>query len=523
MRRSRVGRRAVLGLIAIIGLGLTVSCTVGPSGRPSLVVAGQRPPATSTGANPVGPRALPPLEKPTGQVEWSDCTSQTVQRLGDPPPPASLGFQCARVIGALNPSDQQDASEVRLALLKVGDGPTPLLVLNDIDGLPGSLYAARLAAELPASFLHTYSLIGVDRRGTGDSDGVHCIPQADRDEIVGYDPADTDVSRLLDASVDASQQCVLELDARASALNTTNTADDLELLREQFGLTYLSAIGHGEGSRVLTVYANRYPGRVGRMVLDGSPDPSASGTDTAQAQAAAAEALFSVFAADCVHRGGCPLGNDPTGALTALLGQLRDQPLTAPDGTEIGAGDALQGVLAGLLDRTEWPTLASALGQARTGNGSVLAGLVEPLLTGTQYDPARLDADLVSGCNDQPDRLSPAQVSAAITAWGRKAPLFGALYAQRMLWCAPWPVPVQQLPKPNAPGTPPILVLSTANDPVTPGGGSQRTAADLANGVLVGWQGSGHGALGASSCATKAATAFLINGTVPQNFTSCPP
>ncbi len=66
-------------------------------------------------------------------------------------------------------------------------------------------------------------------------------------------------------------------------------------------------------------------------------------------------------------------------------------------------------------------------------------------------------------------------------------------------------------------------MLGTTNDPVTPGSGSERTAQQLDNGVLVNWLGSGHGALGQSACATQSAQNFLINGKVPANPTTCPP
>jgi len=518
VRRSRI---VGFGLALTVTLGLTASCTVGPSTRPDLVTAGGGGAGPSTSATGTV-RPLPPMEQPNNQIQWSDCTDQTRQRLGSAAPAGGTTYQCGRVVGPLDPNstDPDTDGVVRLSLLKVGSGKTPLLVLNDLSGLPGTLYAAELATQLPASVLADYSLIGVDRRGTGSSDGVHCLPQADRDQIVGSDPGSTNLDAVMSAGLDGSQQCVLDLDTRAAALNTQNSAADLELIRQQLGVNYLNAIGHGEGSQVLTLYANQHPDRVGRFVLDGSPDPSQDEATIALARAGAAEATFTAFAADCVNRGNCPLGADPKSALTALITQLRGQPLSTSDGLRLGPGLALQGVLA---DRSQWPALASALAAAQHGDGSGVAALVVPILTGSTYDPPRLDAELVSGCNDVIDRPAPAEVAGLITAWGKQDPLFGAVYAQGLLWCAPWPVPDQQLPRPSAAGTPPILVLSTANDPVTPAAGSQRTATDLVNGVLVDWQGSGHGAIGASGCATNAVAAFLVTGTVPQNNTTCPP
>jgi hypothetical protein len=180
-------------------------------------------------------------------------------------------------------------------------------------------------------------------------------------------------------------------------------------------------------------------------------------------------------------------------------------------------------VLVGLADRANWPALATAIADARNGDGSGLAALVGPVVGGTSTDPARLDAALVSGCNDQPERLAQDQVAASVRSLNTKDPLFGGVLAQSLLLCGPWPVVSQKLAAPTAKGAPPILVLATTNDPITPGPGSQRTAQQLDNGILVNWLGSGHGALGQSSCATLAAQSFLVNGHVPANPTTCPP
>jgi pimeloyl-ACP methyl ester carboxylesterase len=507
-------------LVVAIGLVLA-ACTVGPSQRPGLVVAGATP-VQATHPNP-STKALPPLEKPsTSGVSWRDCTSNTHQRLGVVTVPSTLTFQCADVVSALDSPSAPGEGLVRLELLKVGDGPTPLLVVNDLDGLPGTLYAAELAGELPTQFLRTFSLIGVDRRGTGGSDPVHCVPETDRQQIVSYDPANPDLTALLNASLDASQQCILALDTRSAALDTQRTAEDIESIRQQLDVNHVDAIGHGEGSRVLTTYADRYPSHVGRFVLDGSPDPTLDLTDSAKSRAQAAQDTFNAFATDCESRG-CPLGANPASSLAQLLTQLRARPVNLPDGTVLTNGSALNAVLAALGDRAEWPALAGAIAQARTGDATGLAGFVDPIVSGTTTDPARLDADLVSGCNDQQERLAPNQVSTTVTAWSQAYPLFGGLIAQDLLLCGPWPVPNQPIPQPTAKGAPPILVLSTQNDPVTPGTGSTRTAQQLDNGVLVSWLGSGHGALGQSACATEAAQNYLIAGRVPENPTTCPP
>ena len=59
--------------------------------------------------------------------------------------------------------------------------------------------------------------------------------------------------------------------------------------------------------------------------------------------------------------------------------------------------------------------------------------------------------------------------------------------------------------------------------PVAGGNVTEGAYTDVADGVLVNWLGSGHGALGQSACATQSAQNFLVNGKVPANPTTCPP
>jgi pimeloyl-ACP methyl ester carboxylesterase len=518
-------RRHLVLLATILVAGLTMAlaagCTVGPSSRPGLIVQGSGSGGPAAPA-PTGAAALPPLESAQPDaMNWSDCTGGTRRRLGTLAPATSVPDECAQLTVPLDPSTGPDQGAVRIQLLKVGSGAVPLLVVNDLDGLPGTLYAARLASELPPELLRRFSLIGIDRRGTGASDGVRCVPQDDRSALVGYDPTNTDLSDLLASGTDASDQCVLDLGGRQAALNTWNTADDIEAVRQQLGVAALNAIGHGEGSRVLTVYADRFPAQVGRLVLDGSPDPTLGAADLAASQAASAESTFDAFAASCVNAR-CPLGSDPRGALTRLVAALGQQPATTPDGLRIIGGTALRAVLAGLADRAQWPTLMQALATASTGDVTGLAALVRPELAGSPSDPAGLDANLASGCNDQPARLTPNQVSATVKDMGGKDPLFGGVFADSLLWCAPWPVITRPLPKPTAAGAPTVLVISTASDPETPQSGTERTAQELVSSVLVSWQGAGHGALGQSSCATSVAERFLIDGQIPPSLTACP-
>lgn len=339
--------------------------------------------------------------------------------------------------------------------------------------------------------------------------------------MVEMDPASLDVQAWYEAAQTAGQQCSIALERQLPAIDTWRTAADLDSLRTALGVDRLNAIGHGEGSRVVSMFADRFPDRVGRVVLDGVPDPTADAQLAYEGIAKGGEAAWDAFTADCVQRR-CELGADPERTFLELLGQLRTAPIAGPL-LDITAGAAMHAVLIGLADRKTWPALATALAAAKSGNGTGLMALLTPYAVGSEVQAAAIDGTLVTTCNDMGTRLSPDQVKAAATEWQEKFPLFGPVAAQRVAFCAPWTIPDHPLPTPTGRGAPPILVLGTASDAITPLEGTERAAQQLDTGVLVSWQGGGHGALGTSPCATDAALKFLTDAAVPRNGTVCPP
>ncbi|MQA10077.1 MAG: alpha/beta fold hydrolase [Pseudonocardiaceae bacterium] len=470
-----------------------------------------------------GPAELPPLEQPGSRINWDACADETSERMDQPHAPlrADLRIECAHVFGVLDSPDAPGRGVSRIGLLKAGHGKTPLVVLNDVNGVPGTLYAAQLASILPPEMLSKFSLIGVDRRGTGDSDAARCIPGPAREQLVNIDPAANDVEPVVDAAREAGKECSIELETQFGALDSERTVADLETVRKALGIRHLNAIARGEGSRVLSLYATRHPDNAGRLVLDGAPDPSRDDLAATEETAAGAQAAYRDFATECTS-GDCPLGPDPEQALSELVDRLRDRPLNTASGTTLGPGAALSAVLNGLADRPRWRELATAIAKARTGDGAELARFVEPMLKSTATKPARLDGALVTSCNDSMSRLSPDRINKTARDWRGKYPLFGGLIAQRLAWCSPWSRRTAPLPSPKGNGLPPVLVVSTRADPVTPERGTSRAAQNLSTAVRISWQGAGHGGVGQSECVTEAVTNFLIDGNVPHDDTPCP-
>jgi pimeloyl-ACP methyl ester carboxylesterase len=515
----RIAHRVGAALLSLVLLG-AAACSAGPSQRPPVAYhdsGRQNPPAPQSEPEPV-PDLGPPAEDLLG---WEDCTEQTRRELGDLP--AGMTFSCAQLLSSLDTPEDPLQGTVSNALIKTGNGEVPLVVLGDITGEPGTTFAARMATQLPPEVLDTFMIIGMDRRGTGESDPVNCVPQLERETITGFDPRATEraaLDQLLGSVRKASQECLLTLDERLTAYDTWRTATDLEELRMELGVPRLHALARGEASRVLTTYAERFPDKVGRMVLDGGLDPTRDALGHAEMQAQSAEQAFDVYAEDCVRRN-CPLGPDPRGAVSDLIERVRSAPLPAA-GTQVQAGHVVRAVLAGLRDRNSWPALTEALSAARHGDGTGVAELIAPEVNQRGVNPPLFDGDLVTSCNDTTLRVPPQRLTEIAGDWVNRFPVFGGLAVQRLTWCSLWPVPQQPLPELRQNGVPPIPVITTANDPLIPALGSDHLAAQLPTGVLLRWEGAGHGAVGRSSCITAAVSRFLVSAAVPTENMVCP-
>ncbi len=516
--------RRIGGVLLPLALVVVAACSAGPSDRPAVAYRGTEQ-QVAPAPQPPRPDPVPRLGPPArNALNWRDCTDRTRRELGVSTLPGDVTFSCTRLLTSLDPPGSFNSGTSRMALLGVGTGSIPLVVVNDIRGEPGTTFAARLALRLPPRMLETFRIIGVDRRGTGESDPVGCVPPEDRAAITGFDPLATSrraLDRLLDSVRSASQECLLELEERAQSYDTRRAATDLEELRIELGVPRLHAIGRGEGSRVLTTYAQRFPDSVGRMVLDGAPDPMLDALARTRNQARSAEKTLDEFARECAGDGSCPLGPDPRKTISSLVRRTTTQPLRAPDGP-VTAGTLVRALLVGLKEPDRWPELVRALDAAQAGDGAPIAAIVAPLLRDTASGPARFDARMITRCNDTMARVPPQRSARLAAEWVAQFPVFGGVFVQRLVQCSLWPVPQRPLPDPSRPGLPPMPVITTATDPLTPAMGSERMADLLASGVTVSWQGAGHGALGRSPCITSAVVRYLLDGTVPAQETVCP-
>ncbi|MCW2524829.1 MAG: alpha/beta hydrolase, partial [Frankiales bacterium] len=286
-------------------------------------------------------------------------------------------------------------------------------------------------------------------------------------------------------------------------------------------------LGYSYGTRLGAAYAHEFPSNIRTAVLDGAVDPTASPLTTDERQAAAFEAAFDQFAANCRSRPACaPLG-DPRAFVEQLIPAADAHPLrsSAPGETRVATGGiVITAVAAALYDQSQWPTLGNALLAAKAGDAKGLFALADSYSgrdpTTGKYTNLQ-DANLAINCNDSTLTVTDALVAAKAVEWHAKYPIFGENAAASLYSCTGWPKSGHPLPPASAPGAPPILVVGTVHDPATPFAATAVLAKALGSGVVLSWDGEGHTAYPKTACITTKVNDYLISDVLPTGD-SCP-
>ncbi|MFC8271924.1 alpha/beta hydrolase [Streptomyces sp. NPDC057271] len=489
----------------------------------------------SGAAAPSGPSAAAPPAAPTtpdpalasfyGQkLAWRDC--------GVPK------FQCATLRAPLDYA-KPTAGEVELAVSRVAaSGPGKRLgslLVNP--GGPGGSAVGYLQAYAgigyPAPVRARYDMVAVDPRGVARSEPVECLtgPQMDTYTQVDQTPDEPAETTALTTSFQGFATGCEKLSGTVLPhVSTVETARDMDILRAVLGDAKLSYVGASYGTFLGATYAELFPGRVGRLVLDGAMDPSLPAIDLNRDQTAGFETAFRAFAADCVRKPGCPLGTTSVDAASdALKGFFRaldTNPVPTGESRRLGESLATTGVIAAMYDEGAWPQLREALTSAMGGEGASLLALADSYY---EREPDGTYANLMYAnaavnCLDLPAAFTgPADVEKALPSFEKASPVFGKGLAWAALNCAYWPVPPTGRPhRITADGAAPIVVVGTTRDPATPYKWAQSLADQLASGTLLTYEGDGHTAYGrGSDCIDSAINTYLLEGTVPEDGKRC--
>src|SRR5690606_40847795 len=105
--------------------------------------------------------------------------------------------------------------------------------------------------------------------------------------------------RVADLGRQATVSCTDYLQPQQLMFGASHAADDIERLRQAWGVDRIGLLGVGNGATVALAYAAAYPGAVGRLVLDSPAAATADAELMAESQARGAEAAVDAFARQC--------------------------------------------------------------------------------------------------------------------------------------------------------------------------------------------------------------------------------
>lgn len=404
-------------------------------------------------------------------------------------------------------------------------------------GASGVQFLEQAWSEFPASFRRDATLVSFDPRGIGESDPVHCLSTAQERAWLRYDPAPHTAAQIA-ADVKQSKAFVAGCLAQNSKLllanvGTVDTAEDLDRLRAALGQPKLDYLGFSYGTYLGEVYAERFPSRVGHLVLDGVVDPALSSTTSAEQQAVGFEDDLKAFFAWCPGDSSCKklLPQGAKRSWQELIRRLSSGATLQADlissfgGLQsVDLGMAETGAIASLYSSQSWPDLATGISQGLQGNGDYLALLAYSYaeVNNNGTFPNITDANIAIGCVDSPSPHALSTYESLAARFEKVAPDFGAEESWGGLPCAYWPFPVTGVSGPvHAPGTPTVLVVGSTGDPATPYAWAQAVAKQFPHAVLLTRQGEGHTGYGASGCVRTYVDAFFEHGTLPTAGTVC--
>ncbi|PHH88192.1 hypothetical protein CDD83_7866 [Cordyceps sp. RAO-2017] len=589
----------LLARAAGLGLGPVVSTS---SGGPTPAAT-----ATATATSASAAATPPPFDwdglAPSRRLAWHDCYD---------------GFRCARLRVPLDwrnaSSHHDDGRTAALALIAL-----PADVPDSHPEFGGSIIAnpggpggsgvelllrsgRRLRRIVDKPGRRRYQLVSFDPRGIGNSwPAADCFPGPDAlaRGALGYDMRG---AGALDGSARAvpymfglnaalGRRC-----ARAAAdglnggdifpyLGTASVARDMVEMVDRIDelrsgptdgpgpatangtrpAARLQYLGFSYGTILGNYFASLFPGRVGRMVLDGVADAvdyaNGPGWTTNLADI---DEIAARFYSGCHGAGpaACPLArpNDTSGAdirarVDAWLAALDQSPAAVadtPSGSVVAltAHDYLDVFLQCLyLPIPLFHRFAEALDASMAGNFTAFL----PLLDATGVTPHLRDGCVRPDARPKAPVVRPESGSAVLcldgdslagndVAWWRRylktqlaqSPLFGANWSLIRFTCSAWPFRnswpfkgpfTSPEPRPGAPGSPaaPLLFLSNRLDPVTPLRAARAMAAGHPRAGLVVQEAMGHCTLASASspCTARIVADYFDSGRLPDRGTTC--
>ncbi|CAB4704584.1 unannotated protein [freshwater metagenome] len=464
---------------------------------------------------PLNSASVPPGDGLDGYyaqtLDWSDCND---------------GFECSSFnvpIDYANPS----SGAMQIAVIRklaTGTAQGSLILNPGGPGGSGIEYTTYADYVVSDTLRENFDIVGFDPRGVGQSSPVDCLDDSQTEEYIALDGSpdnQTEVDQSVAMAELFAKSCATNSPDTYAFVDTVSATRDIDILRELLGDEKLNWLGKSYGTFLGATYADLFPDKVGRMLLDGAIDPTLTNEQLSYGQAMGFELALNRFVDDCVTNDDCPLsasGAAGVSEVSDFLNALDESPAKLDDGRSFTQAMGTLGVVGSLYDKQYgWPELRKNLDLAFSGDFSGLSSSVDFYTSrnsdGTYKDNSN-DAIAAVSCLDRPDRASVEKTSALAAEWKLTAPNFGEYLAWSNIGCTYWQTAATGSPREIATaGTPTILVVGTVNDPATPYQWAQALASQLSSGVLLTLDGDGHTAYyQGSKCIDKVVDNYFLTG-----------
>ncbi|RZQ62355.1 alpha/beta hydrolase [Amycolatopsis suaedae] len=468
------------------------------------------------------------------ELAWHQCTAEEVP---DQPEAAKL-LECATFATPRDwerPDERQDLTIAISRLRSTGETTASVLTNPGGPGGPGRSLPASLSKQ--AKLREHQEIIGIDTRGTGSSTNISCGGSGSAAEA--HDPRDRDprnLDLLMDAMEFSTKTCRRVSGELGRFVDTFHNTKDLDLLRVLLGREKINWIGYSAGTWLGAHYAQRFPDRVGRFVLDSAVEFTSTWEKSFDWQPIGYERRwrqdFLPWAAshDDRYRLGAT-GEEVRQTFENVRYALTRNPVEV-GGQKIGPVELDSRFIGLLKSKLAFPALADFLVQLRTLTGDApeqAKARARAAAAPAEPDPTDTMLAVLTAvrCNDSPmtrDRQSVIRHSQRFLDQGKLLSGGFWMYLQN---CVFWEGQPRPLPTLDGKGVPPVLIVQSVNDPATPIEGARRAHAAFANSRLLTVTGEGdHGIYGYGNAAVdRIVDAYLVDGVVPddQSVPGVPP
>ena len=403
-------------------------------------------------------------------------------------------------------------------------------------GASGVDYAYNAEYIFDKSVLQKYDLVGFDPRGISRSEPIICLNDKETDASFAADSkpdSPAEFAAQIKASKEYAKKC-MENTKYVTHYSTADSARDMDLLRAALGDSKLNFLGKSYGTYLGTLYAQFFPDKVGRMVLDGALNPNITIKEQYLSQTIGFEQALDAFIQDCTTRKDCPLPKklaDARASFTTLFDSAAKSPLTSQGDRVATESIVVLGTAYALYDNeTGWPVLRAALRQAQKHEGTAFLELVnEYSARGSdgKYANNETDAELVIDCLDWHDSRSLAQMQVDAKEFTKQAPVFGPYFSYNSLACkyfepAAKDTNTRVTNKITSIDTAPILIIGTTRDPATPYAWAKSLRKTIKHSKLISLDADGHTGHGrGSACVDDAVNTYYLTGVVPAKDLKC--